>query len=91
MESSFGIAGGFSAIRSVNEKLFPLYYPSLLGKMPPAHYLKAPNVLPALWPDIKQAIVLPFLLEATGPNPPEDLNASLETRLQAWMKRRSTN
>jgi len=91
MESSFGVAGGFSAIRSVNEKLFPLYYPSLLGKMPPAHYLKAPNVLPATWPDIKRSIVLPFLLEATGPSPLPDPNADLEARVQAWLKRRSTN
>jgi len=91
IESSFGIAGGFSSIRSVNEKLFPLYYPSLLGKMPPAHYLKPPNVLPALWPEIKRSIVLPFLLEATGPNPPSDPNAVLESRLQAWLKRKSSS
>jgi ABC-type glycerol-3-phosphate transport system substrate-binding protein len=91
MESSFGIAGGFSSIRSVNEKLFPLYYPSLLGKMPPAPYLKSPNVLPALWPEMKRTIVLPFLLEATGPNPPPDPNEALEARLQDWLKRRSTN
>ncbi len=91
MESSFGIAGGFSAVRAVNDKLFPLYYPSLLGKMPPAQYLKTPNVLPAMWPEIKNTIVLPFLLEATGPNPLTDPNTVLESRLQAWMKRRSTN
>lgn len=91
MESSFGIAGGFSAVRAVNDKLFPLYYPSLLGKMPPAQYLKTPGVLPALWPEIKDSIVLPFLLEATGPNPVTDPNTVLESRLQAWMKRRTTN
>ena len=91
MESSFGIAGGFSSVRAVNDKLFPLYYPSLLGKMPPAHYLKTPNVLPALWPEIKKSIVLPFLLEATGPNPLTEPNTVLESRLQAWMKRRSSN
>ncbi len=91
MESSFGIAGGFSAVRAVNDKLFPLYYPSLLGKMPPAQYLKTPAVLPAMWPEIKNSIVLPFLLEATGPNPLTDPNTVLESRLQAWLKRRSTN
>jgi len=89
MESSFGIAGGFSAIRAVNEKLFPLFYPSLLGKMPPAHYIKAPNILPSAWPEIKESIVLPFLLEATGPNPPADPNAALEAKLQAWLKRKT--
>lgn len=92
IESSFGVAGGFSAIRSVNEKLFPLYYPSLLGKLPPAGYLSPPNVLPAQWPAMKEAIVLPFLLEQTGPNPPDgDRNDILEARLQAWLKRRSTD
>lgn len=88
MESSFGIAGGFSAIRSVNEKLFPLYYPSLLGKLPPAHYLKPPYTLPAMWPDIKNDIILPFLLEATGAKPPEEPNVVLENRIQHWLKRR---
>jgi len=91
MESSFGIAGGFSSIKAVNEKLFPLYYPSLLGKLPPAHYLRAPGVMPSRWDEIKEAIVLPFLLEATGPNHPPDPNAALEARLEAWRKRRSSS
>ena len=91
MESSFGIAGGFSAIRSVNEKLFPLYYPSLLGKLPPAQYLRPPHTLPAMWPEIKEEIILPFLLEATGIKPPADPNVALETRIQNWLKRRSTD
>lgn len=90
MESSFGIAGGFSAIKAVNEKQFPLFYPSLLGKMPPERYLKAPSVVPSAWNDIKHSIVLPFLLEATGPNAPPDINKALETRIQAWLKRRSS-
>lgn len=90
MESSFGIAGGFSAIKAVNEKLYPLFYPSLLGKMPPEHYLKAPSVVPAAWTDIKRSIILPFLLEATGPNPPSDITKALETRIQDWFKKRSS-
>ncbi len=89
-ESSFGIAGGFSAIRAVNEKLFPLFYPSLLGKLPPARYLEAPPILPAAWPEMKEEVLLPLLLEATGPNPPADPGAALEARLQAWVKRRSS-
>ena len=51
-----------------------------------------PNVLPAQWPAMKEAVVLPFLLEQTGPNPPEgDRNETLESRLQAWLKRRSSD
>lgn len=91
MESSFGIAGGFSAIKAVNEKLYPLYYPSLLGKMPQADNLKAPGVLPSGWTEIKQSIVIPFLLEATGSKPPPDPSAALETRIREWVKKQSSD
>jgi len=91
MESSFGIAGGFSAIKTVNEKLYPLYYPSLLGKMPQADNLKAPGVLPSGWAEIKESIVMPFLLEATGLNPPADLNEALEIRIREWIKKRTSD
>lgn len=89
-ESSFGLAGGFSAIRSVNEKHFPLFYPSLLGRLPPAKYLAAPPILPSIWPDLKGEVLLPFLLEATGTKPPKDAGDALEARIQAWIKRRSS-
>lgn len=87
MESSFGIAGGFSAVKAVNEKLYPLFYPSLLGKLPEASYLKAPNVLPPGWDKIKEGIILPFLLEATGVNPPADPDAVLTKRLFDWQEK----
>lgn len=88
MESSFGLAGGFSSIRSVNEKSFPLYYPSLLGKMPPASYLQTAASLPSVWPLMKSEVLLPLLLEASGQNPPQDIHAELEKRLSAWIMRR---
>ncbi|HAE22037.1 MAG TPA: hypothetical protein DCG47_06915 [Spirochaetaceae bacterium] len=88
MESAFGLAGGFSSIRAVNEKSFPLYYPSLLGKMPPASYLKTVASLPSVWPLMKSEVLLPLLLEATGSNPPQDIHAELEKRLTAWLMRR---
>lgn len=89
IESSFGIAGGFSAIRPVNEKLFPLFYPSLLGRLPPGSYLSIPPALPAYWPDLRREVILPFLVDATAPVALENPNGVLERRIQAWMKRRS--
>ncbi len=65
LESYFGLAGGFSALRSVNERVFPLYYPSLLGHLPPANSLSEPKVLPGNWPELKHDIVAPWLLEVT--------------------------
>jgi hypothetical protein len=89
IESSFGVAGGFSAIRSVNEKLFPLFYPSLLGRLPPGSYLSVPPALPAYWPDLRAEVILPFLVDALAPVALEDPNGVLESRIAAWMKRRS--
>ncbi len=88
MERSFGVAGGFSAIKSVNEKLFPLFYPTLLGKLPPAEYLVPSGILPANWVSLKKDVILPFLLTATGPNPPVDLYGELDLRIKEWMKNR---
>ncbi|MCL2472428.1 MAG: extracellular solute-binding protein [Treponema sp.] len=45
-ETSFGIAGGFSAMKTVTEQIFPQFYPSLLGHMPPETYLSPLNILP---------------------------------------------
>ncbi|MBU0936868.1 MAG: hypothetical protein KKI09_16270 [Spirochaetes bacterium] len=89
MENSFGIAGGFSALRVINEKAFPDYYPSLLGKLPPAEYLQPAQGLPAGWPDIKKNVLLPFLLQATGDKPPEDLFGALESAMRTWGRQHS--
>ncbi|MFH2115538.1 MAG: hypothetical protein ABIJ86_13635 [Spirochaetota bacterium] len=89
IEISFGVAGGFSAIRSVNEKLFPLFYPSLLGRLPPGSYFSVPPALPSYWLDLMREVILPFLIEAMAPVAIEDPNAVLESRVQAWMRRRS--
>lgn len=69
MESFFGVAGGFSALRAVNEKAFPAYYPGLVGRLPPADALSAPNILPGDWPLIKSEVLGPWLVDASGKAP----------------------
>jgi ABC-type glycerol-3-phosphate transport system substrate-binding protein len=66
IEGSFGIAGGFSAVRPVTEKVFPLYYPSLVGHLPPAEGLAGPEALPSDWEGIKAKVLEPWILEATA-------------------------
>jgi hypothetical protein len=82
-DTIFGIANGFSAMRTVNETIFPLYYPSLLGNMPPADLLAAPNILPKKWMYIKERAVIPYLREACRTT--EDA-PSLEQRLNDWLR-----
>jgi ABC-type glycerol-3-phosphate transport system substrate-binding protein len=58
---TFGIAGGFSALRSVNDRFFPAQYPLLLGNTPASEYIAESEALPTKWESIKNRVVLPYL------------------------------
>jgi len=89
-ESVFGIAGGFSSIRSVNEKILPAFYPSLLGHLPPPEYIEAPPALPPEWTDLTTRVLKPFLLNASGATLPDyDPRADLRYRIDQWKKQAS--
>lgn len=80
-ETLFGIANGFSALRTVTEQVFPQFYPSLLGHMPPHSFLSPPNILPRNWTAMKERVILPYLhdrIRAAG------RGDSLERRLSDW-------
>ncbi|MHC6201750.1 extracellular solute-binding protein [Breznakiellaceae bacterium SP9] len=62
-ENHFGIAGGFSGLRTVTEQVFPRYYQDLLGHMPPADALSPPNILPRHWTTLKEKVLFPYLRE----------------------------
>lgn len=83
----FGISGGFSALKPVNEKAFPLVYPSLLGHLPPAESLAVPHILPNNWETLKAEIVMPYLVEAVrAQSGTKDAASSLEARRTTWIK-----
>ncbi len=63
--ATFGIAGGFSAIKSVNERIFTQFNSKLMGNLPIAECLETPNILPAHWDEIKEKVIIPYLMEAT--------------------------
>jgi len=84
-ETSFGIAGGFSAMRTVTEQIFPQFYPDLLGHIPPENYLYPPNNLPRNWIDIKERVLVPYLRERIRLHVSEDVR-SLERRITDWYR-----
>jgi hypothetical protein len=84
-ESSFGIAGGFSAMRTVTEQVFPQFYPNLLGRMPPESYLSPPNILPRNWMAIKERVILPYLRDRIRHTAREEVR-SLERRISDWYR-----
>ena len=61
---SFGIAGGFSSLKSSTEKIFPLYYRVMISNIPQAERLAAPQTFPANWDRIKKQVVEPHILAA---------------------------
>jgi hypothetical protein len=87
---SFGLVGGFSSIRSVNEGIFPAFYPALVGHAPPADKLAAPSRRPPDWPSLQAAVLVPWALEASSRNagpPRTDPNAELAARIAEYRKR----
>jgi hypothetical protein len=86
-ESAFGIAGGFSSLREVNEGAFPAFYPDLAGMAPPERLLQPPAVMPPSWSRIKEEVVLPWLDETAGRNTAVSPSGEFTERLAAYLDR----
>lgn len=69
----FGVAGGFSSLRSITENYFPTHYPLLLSHLPQSKNFMSPNVLPSDWLEIKRETIIPYLKSACEIFPDEDL------------------
>lgn len=79
----FGIAGGFSSIKEVNEHILPLYKTMLLRNTPPTDMLGVPEKLPADWELIKEQTVIPYLrdeIKNTGSTAVLDLPTRIANR-----------
>ena len=84
-ETSFGIAGGFSSMKTVTEQIFPQFYPDLLGHIAPENFLSPPNMLPRNWMAIKERVLLPYLVERIRHSGNEDVRP-LERRISDWYR-----
>lgn len=82
---TFGIAGGFSALKNVNEKVYPIYYRQVLGNLPSADFLSTPNILPYRWTSLKQKVIIPYLSASTNTNT-HTVVQTLEERIADWSK-----
>lgn len=81
--TTFGIFGGFSSIKNVNEQIFPSFYKNLLGNVPRENELVCPNPLPPRWKSLKERVVLPFLSDATKTDAQPK---TMEEFLSTWRK-----
>ncbi|MDA8411467.1 MAG: hypothetical protein M0001_13905 [Treponema sp.] len=87
LEGSFGIAGGFSTLRSVTEEVFPLYWANLAGHIPPESMIRSPQTLPLEWPAIKAEVLGPWLKDIIGkPSIQTNPGGDLAAKLAEWLK-----
>ena len=84
---TFGLAGGFSALRTVTENIFPVYYPLLLKHLPQTDDFAAPYSLPHNWEQLKKEIIFPYLREQTGTLTTDEKPLPLNRRISEWYKR----
>lgn len=84
-ETSFGISGGFSALRPVTEQIFPQFYSGLLGHMPPEDFLSPPNILPGSWPALKERTILPYLRDRARSEGSDEVYP-LQRRIADWLR-----
>jgi hypothetical protein len=84
-ETLFGIGNGFSAMQTVTERIFPQYYPGLLGHIPPEAFLSPPNILPRNWTALKERVILPYLHNRVRLSSRDELR-SLEKQIADWVR-----
>lgn len=60
---SFGLAGGFSAVKAVNEDALPQIYPFITTFIPREDYLAFPDPCPADWYAVKNGKIIPYLVQ----------------------------
>ena len=84
---SFGLAGGFSAVKNVTENIFPVYYPLLLKHSPQTDDFSAPHILPHNWLLLKKEIIFPYLRDQTRMFSGSEKPLSLNRRISDWYKK----
>jgi len=84
-DNVFGICGGFSSLTQVTEQVYPLFYPELLGRMPPPENFTLPNIMPGSWGTMKERVMLPYLRERARKESTEEIYP-LNSRLNDWIR-----
>ena len=79
---SFGFAGGFSSVISVNSNVLPRYFPFLIGHIPNEESLVFPSPLPESWHEIKTEVLFPWLYEEVSAKEPSE---ALSDRMKQWL------
>ena len=78
----FGLAGGFSSLWEVNERILPGIVPEIAGLVPDGGSLVFPPASPRYWGEIVDDVVTPWLVRETLAQPQ---SRDLEQSVRAWL------
>lgn len=81
----FGITGGFSAVKEVNEKILPTFYTKLLSNIPPADSLNVTEPKSVHWEKIKAKVIIPYIEDSIKLQEGQKIK-TLEERYSDWKK-----
>ena len=84
-DTVFGLSKGFYSLRTVTENVFPKFYPSLIGRLPLSDFLTPSDVLSQNWPELKEKIIIPYILDEC--RNPQGTDVSLEKYITDWLKK----
>lgn len=82
---TFGIAGGFSSLKEINDQEMPAYYSVLLSNTPHKDSIKSIQNKPPRWANIKEKVVIPYIKEYLNHSKNKTIT-SIEDRYSEWKK-----
>ena len=80
---SFGLAGGFSAVKTVNEEALPQIYPFITTFIPQDDYLAFPGSCPTDWYAFKKGVIIPYLEQECSA---EETSRKLWDSAESWRR-----
>jgi ABC-type glycerol-3-phosphate transport system substrate-binding protein len=83
LDGVFGIAGGFSSLKEVNNTILPQHYPLFIDHIPTSDSFIFPGAKPDNWRQIKRETILPWISEAIIT---ENFNKKLEDQLKYFQE-----
>jgi len=83
----FGVADGFSALKTINERDLPQRYPMLVSHIPPENFLLFPEVQPDDWVELRDQVVKPWIKDSLDRG---SAAQTLEKRIEDWQKARKS-
>lgn len=80
---SFGIAGGLSALKNINENTIPRMYPFMVGHVPIEEILNFPVPCPPDFDRLRDEAIIPWLYKQTGQ---ESTTSDLQETIDNWRR-----